>query len=74
MLEVCQAQSPMHHAQQWGMMQELPSEALQVLTRAAEGGRGRQRWAIGVPEGKGGGGEPAGEGAGMESPKGHYAR
>ena len=74
MLEVCQARSPMHHAQWQGTMRELPSEALWVLARAAEGGRGRQRWAVGVPEGEGGRGEPAGKGAGMESPKGHYAR
>ena len=55
-------------------MRELPSEALQVLARAAEGGRGSQRWTVGVPEGEGGRGESAGKGAGTESPKSNHAR
>ena len=72
-LEVCQARSPMHHAQRRGTMRELPSEALWVLACAAEGGRGRQRWAVGVPEGKGGGGE-SDEGHVEEGQEGPHTR
>ena len=73
MVEVCQAWSPMHHAQQRGTMRELPSEALRVLARAAEGGRGRQRWATGVPEGEGGGGK-SDEGHVEEGQEGPHTR
>ena len=62
MLDMHQAQSPMHRAQRQGMMRELPSEALRVLACATEGGRGRQRWTVGVPEGEDRRGESAGEG------------
>ena len=64
----------MHHAQWRGTMRELPSEALWMLACAAEGGCGRQRWTVRVPEGKGSGGESAGKGVGMESPKGNHTR
>ena len=63
----------MHCAQQWGMMQELPSEALWVCTRAAEGGHGRQRWTVRVPTDKGDGGEPD-EGGVEEAQEGHHIR
>ena len=39
------------------MMQELLSKALWVFARAAEGGRWRQRWTVGVSTDEGGGGE-----------------
>ena len=64
----------MHHAQRQGTMRELLSEAQRVLARATEGGRGSQRWTVGLPEGEGGRGESAGKGAGMESPKSNHAR
>ena len=46
-LEMCKAQSRMHRAQQWGTMQEPPSETLWVFACAAKGGHGRQRWIVG---------------------------
>ena len=64
----------MRHAQQQGTMRKLPSEALWVLARAAEGGRGRQRWTVGVPEGEGGGGESAGKGGVEEGQEGPHIR
>ena len=63
-LEVCETPSRMRHAQRGSTMRELPSKALRVLAHAAEGGRGRQRWTVGVPEGEGSGGESASKGAG----------
>ena len=70
MLEVCETLSRMHRAQ-WGItMQKLPSEALWVLARAAEGSRGSQRWTFGVPAGEGSGGKPGERGVeeGQEGP------
>ena len=52
-------------------MRELPSETLRVFACAAEGGHGRQRWIIGVPEGKGGGGESDERGY-EEGQEGHH--
>ena len=70
MLEVRETPSQMCRAQRGSTMQELPSEALQVLARAAEGSHGRQRWTFRVPAGEGGGGKPGERGVeeGQEGP------
>ena len=73
MLEVHQAPSTMHHAQWWGTMRELPSKALWVFARAAEGGHGRQRWTVGVPTDEGNCGE-SDEGGFEEGQEGHHIR
>ena len=71
MLEVHQALSQMHHAQQRGTMRELPSETLWVFAHAAEGGHGRQRWIIGVPTDEGGDGKSDERGH-EEGQEGHH--
>ena len=70
MLEVHETLSQMHCAQWGSTMRELLSKALRVLTRAAKGSRGRQRWTFGVPADKGGGGKPGKRGVeeGQEGP------
>ena len=69
-LEVRETQDSVHHAQQRSTMCKLLGEALWVLTRTAKGGHGRQRWSVGIAEGKDGRGESAGKGGYGESDKG----
>ena len=73
MLEVRETLSQMCRAQWGSTMRELPSKALRVLARAAEGTHGSQRWTVRVPAGKGSGGE-SDEGNVEEGQEGPHSR